>query len=1791
MSVVSGSCLSAYKTYQINMNVLESCVEFNIAEGIYSELHKNQTKSQDVSLTLTLIQDEKNNEIREILKDFLFYKTAPSKQKVVESFQNLVNLFSNKALLQNLQIYPLRQDNKPSSISGLRDDDASWISKLIGNSRNVSNEERAEIVFENGVSWKWFIPRTVLYQCVTDSSTEFPRDHDNTDSYLTFETNLKYFAKKIGESSTQLQKEISKYITGLIQSSTYPSLTLCAGRPSDDLSKLLQLVEKALFNLHEEAVLFFMWSAIELLKGKDGIYSRPVFFLDVALKNERLSFSFHTQRIIERLTTFFRTELFGSIPELSLRKLLGVEKPAEGFSLRTKSVMAAVDEACLLVLKRCREAADEEKSINMQYQNLIKEYLSTSEGDSTASVFSNVKYNFGCLRRISSNGAVLIRFDELHRTIHDELLLKRGTFRQKDKHADESCFTEERWSLLTTVDAPAKDQLRECLSTKCKGKVDYTDPLKPVRKLISAQKDEKVSFYKESLKAGSNLVNQPGAITEKEELTFASETAKEKEEEAETHGSPEQEQVSKSSEKNPNDLANEIKKQEAKQQEIKQQEAAKAKKAYRSRYVQSFMSSDEYTKLMKKHPYLEEEPCPGVYLKEIPLQSYVNLQSAMNVLLAKRNITGVSRGDKNVSSQMELINDQIKRIAEDIREETLRTLRTMPFLSPRSDTVLLGSLLPVLDDDDDYQDLLCQWKKRRSTYKLSDPLMVELVSAIQETVKDAASVFHHLLEEDEVQKSVKIIRELQRSESEINGRIIEITGENQVSHVEPPARKNVQPEKKQSAILPPAKKAVETTNATTITNSVQPVISKDGEKEKQMETVKRETASSKVMASPSTSTKAEPTSAPMTADKQMAAPPASTKTESISPRVTQLLDKGHPATPKKPSTSQGIKKAPSTAPTKTPKTASGTRAKPLSNSVASPRGASSLQQLPMEGSTTTMAVSERSMNTFVPSASMSLLSGFKLSVAPPVRPKNRSPAPSGIPMSSPARSPASVGPANAGSAAADRSLVSARFPIPSSGSAVEAGKEARPMTHPAPSSSLSTKESDRLIKAPTSSGSGSSQPSVAPTPPTSSTQKKTSSYILPHKPSTASSSPTPVKATQPSAPPVRLNANSRPAPEVFSRKSAGTTGDLSKTASMSVTLGSTYQDGLPRQSTAPSAATASASVQRSNGLQSAPRYPSQRIGKPAVGSPEPKPGIVTAPLKGPQFNSDGKGTALTEVEEDDNGLSAASATTTSHVETPRSHLSGGNRSPYPSGSPSSRNAGGKAEAVATTMSPGDRPNTSTPADARTGRLDHVNSRDNVGSDEPVPLFVAAPGPRRAVQTPESLMDVDNLSKSSMISHQAEKGASVREDTGMTSGMSKFHIVNTPSLRASTTPTRQVSRWEREMALAAMSAEEKGRSHTAETLRLQEKLRALEMEERSSTSYRGPSTVPVTPPARGATQEFSRVPPNSSQSRLSDRPQSQPAVRTSLGGPSAEKPNTSLPSVDGVRKQYSSNVPTSSHRTRPLVSAAPTTRYGANGETAAGTTPNLSRRSLLVTEDSQVSPTTSIPSEMFRKETTFDKMLREQQQTRERLGQSPSPHTRELRSSPNRPSTEHSPAKGSPSSKSPMATRQMSPSKGTKTSNGRRQIDFRSVNSLAGIYNQACKVLGVRQSSALLRIIPDRPGEYISTMDLSINYIGIRGLAPVYYVLEHNMSCLQVLNLSGNNMENKDVSELLEVLQNGAGKNLVELDLSYNPITQAGGQAILNYLTSSPRIKKVHLLGTLIPPKIMDGITTLIKSRA
>lgn len=146
-------------------------------------------------------------------------------------------------------------------------------------------------------------------------------------------------------------------------------------------------------------------------------------------------------------------------------------------------------------------------------------------------------------------------------------------------------------------------------------------------------------------------------------------------------------------------------------------------------------------------------------------------------------------------------------------------------------------------------------------------------------------------------------------------------------------------------------------------------------------------------------------------------------------------------------------------------------------------------------------------------------------------------------------------------------------------------------------------------------------------------------------------------------------------------------------------------------------------------------------------------------------------------------------------------------------------------------------------------------------------------------------------------------------------------------------------------------------------------------------------------------------------------------------------------------------------------------------------------------------------------------------------------------------------------------------------------------SLAEVYQEACKALGLRPNSVLQRTFPTRSGDFLERIDLSINYVGAKGLQPLFYVMEENRSHLQHLNLSSNNLENTEVLELLEVLCGEAGENLASLDLSYNPISQSGGQAIYRLSKARPNLTSVQLKGTLIPPRLLQSIVEVVEENA
>ncbi|PWV03559.1 Flagellar Member 4 [Trypanosoma cruzi] len=138
------------------------------------------------------------------------------------------------------------------------------------------------------------------------------------------------------------------------------------------------------------------------------------------------------------------------------------------------------------------------------------------------------------------------------------------------------------------------------------------------------------------------------------------------------------------------------------------------------------------------------------------------------------------------------------------------------------------------------------------------------------------------------------------------------------------------------------------------------------------------------------------------------------------------------------------------------------------------------------------------------------------------------------------------------------------------------------------------------------------------------------------------------------------------------------------------------------------------------------------------------------------------------------------------------------------------------------------------------------------------------------------------------------------------------------------------------------------------------------------------------------------------------------------------------------------------------------------------------------------------------------------------------------------------------------------------------------------YMLLCRQAGIKPNSMLLRALPDTQGVSVSRVDTSGNYIGPKGLMPLLQVLRDNTG-LKYLNLSHNNLENDEVIELVSFLMNPSGASLQSLDLSDNPVSLAGGAAILRLAQARPSLLSVRLRGTLVPQPVIHSIEEVCDS--
>lgn len=142
-------------------------------------------------------------------------------------------------------------------------------------------------------------------------------------------------------------------------------------------------------------------------------------------------------------------------------------------------------------------------------------------------------------------------------------------------------------------------------------------------------------------------------------------------------------------------------------------------------------------------------------------------------------------------------------------------------------------------------------------------------------------------------------------------------------------------------------------------------------------------------------------------------------------------------------------------------------------------------------------------------------------------------------------------------------------------------------------------------------------------------------------------------------------------------------------------------------------------------------------------------------------------------------------------------------------------------------------------------------------------------------------------------------------------------------------------------------------------------------------------------------------------------------------------------------------------------------------------------------------------------------------------------------------------------------------------------------SLLELYKAECHDLNIKPNSGLLKALPKEPGRYVSSINLDLNYIGIKGVLPLFSVLKVNRG-LALLNLKDNNLENNEVRALCTILGESPGSCLTYLDLSSNPISLAGGSAVMELVGKQRTLTTVVLRGTLIQPKVVERITEAAK---
>ncbi|KAG5471339.1 hypothetical protein LSCM1_01419 [Leishmania martiniquensis] len=145
--------------------------------------------------------------------------------------------------------------------------------------------------------------------------------------------------------------------------------------------------------------------------------------------------------------------------------------------------------------------------------------------------------------------------------------------------------------------------------------------------------------------------------------------------------------------------------------------------------------------------------------------------------------------------------------------------------------------------------------------------------------------------------------------------------------------------------------------------------------------------------------------------------------------------------------------------------------------------------------------------------------------------------------------------------------------------------------------------------------------------------------------------------------------------------------------------------------------------------------------------------------------------------------------------------------------------------------------------------------------------------------------------------------------------------------------------------------------------------------------------------------------------------------------------------------------------------------------------------------------------------------------------------------------------------------------------------------VADVYCQACLCHGVNPNLSLLHDLSISSADYFATLDLSSNYVGVKGLRPVLDLLQYNGEHLVSLSMCNNSLESGDVRDLCFILRGPPGKNLVHLDLSYNPFTNSAFPVLKELVASLTNLERLVMKGTLLFPNTARELQGILEERA